>query len=794
MDLKGLTSKEVKEKILLGEVNKSKRVSSKSHLKIVFDSFFSFFNIILLVVALIFLLVQINFKDGISYIPLTKYGFLIVLIFNSLISIVTEEKAKRVLDKMELLKNKKVKVIRDNKEIIIDSTELVVGDIYLVSSKEEVLVDSKLISDSILVNQAIVTGESDFIKKERNEEILSGSIIESSSAYLKVIKVGDSSFIKSLENEVKKIKKEHSILKKELNKIIFIVTMFMIPAFIAVFLKTYYIGIDGNHWVFSLNIVSKTSTVVVGMISIGLVLLSSITLSQSIISLSKDKVMVKDLYSIENLARIDTICFDKTGTLTENVISINSIECLKNKDETLEELGIYLNAFDNDNMTSVAIKKYLNSDKKEEYQNILPFNSTYKYSSCSFLNNNYKLGAPDVLIKDEDLLNKINSSNSLGKRTLVFIKNEEVIAIIYLVNKLRNNIKETINYFNSINVDIKIISGDNLETVKNISYLAGISKEKKAISLEGIDDKRLKEIVHEYSLFARATPHQKELIISTLKENGHNVGYVGDGVNDLSSIKRANCSIALNSGISSLKSISDFVLLSDDFSSIPKIINEGRRTINNIKRTCLLFLSKAFFIFFYALFSLFSKEGFVIEIESLYIYEWISVALCGFLLSIEKNNFKNIETNFIKDTIYKSLFLALFLSFPALVLIIISNFLDFENLESMISILLALEGSSILFLISFPYSKYSLRVSILGLVSSILLMLVAPDVFLTSSYIKKGETIKEQFDLIFKDLFNLNLFKSYSNTEIICLLVILFSGILVFSTIYYLVFIKQKKK
>ncbi len=799
--LKGLTFDEVEKLKKEGKTNNSKKVVYKSHLIIIYESFFSFFNIILYAVALIFLLLQIFYKNGLTEIPLTKYGFLLIVLFNGLISLISEEKSKHFIEKMELTNDDKVKVIREGKIIEISCKEIVEGDYFLIYKNDSINVDGILIFGEGYFNESIITGESDNVFHKINEKVTSGSFLVSTKEdylVMKVTNVGDNTFIKRLENDVKKIKKDKSKLNKDINKIILIMILVMIPSFLIVLLKELYIH-DFN---FDLSIVSASSTIIVGMIPIGLVLLSSVTLANSIYKLAKEKVLTKELYAIERLARIDVLALDKTGTITTQNLIFKGKELFNDiKEEEFKDLlSFYLSKMD-DNLTSVALKKEFNISifDIEKFKNIIKendFNSSIKYSSLIINNDNYKLGAFDILINEKvknhkDILKIAYKHAKNGERVLAFVKNnKEVVSLLFIENELRKNIKNIISYFEKMNIRIKVISGDNLYTVSSIAKKANIKGYDKIISLENVPLEKIKDIALKYDCFARATPKQKEEIIRVLEENNQKVGYVGDGINDIASLRRASCSIALASGVKSSKLISDFTLLDDDFIHLARVIEEGRRVVNNIKRSCTLFISKDIVIALFAFYSLFSNSGMLIEIESIYIFEFIIVALCGFLLSIENNYPKSIDSSIIKESMIKGIENGLLLSLSGVYLLIVNAFYPLKDLDILISLTISLSGPFVLFISINKFSKYSKIILSLGISLTIICLLVEPNIFLDVGYLTNADSFKEQIDLIIDGLFNLSLFKNINSYEYI----IVFTYLLFIPTLFVLVSRKINKR
>lgn len=798
----GLNKEEVNKRKKEGKINKSKSLNNESHLKIIFNSFFNFYNLILYILALVFLFVEIFNEEGIKYIPVTKYGFLFIILLNASFSIFTYEKSRKELKKLDLLKNDFVYVIRENSLTKIKSNEIVIDDlIYLNESDSNYsFIDGIIIKGNGYFNESFLTGESKLVYRNIGEEILSGASLVKGSVVLKVIRVGNETYLKKLENKVRSIKKEKSKLNKDINKIILSMVILLPIAILFIFLSTLIFNLE-----FDLSLLVDISTVVVGMIPIGLVLLSGVTLSNSIIKLAKDKIVVKELYAIENLARINMIAFDKTGTLTSDKITLeNEVFFLEeNKREYYNKLlSLYLSLM-NDNKTSLALKdrfNYLDLDsfKKENNLTISEINlfeSSKKYSSLKINNDYFYLGAKDILLKGDkykEINYKIQEYENKGKRCLVFLKNEEAIYLFILENALRDNVSSILNYFKELNINIKVITGDNLVTTLEVLNKLNFDKNR-AISLENIDINKLDYLSVENDVFARSTPEKKERIIEALENKySYKVAYCGDGINDITSLRRAFSSISLKSAVSSAQSISDFVLLDDNFSKIPLIINEGRRVINNIERTCILFVSKNIVLFLFSLFSLFSKYGFSLNIESIYIYEFVIVALCGFLLSIEKNTYKKINENMIKDVLKKGILAGIYLSFGGLVFSLLSFTNLIQNTSICSSLLISLCGPVVLFFISYPFSKYSFKVFILGCFLTIFLLILAPDIFLNKEYLLSASSISGQIDLIIKDLFNLEIYNKITNIEYIILFSVYFISSFIF--IYLTKFIKKKDK
>lgn len=776
-DLKyGLSDEEVKLRKAENLTNISQKVKGTSHLKIIFSSFFTFFNVILYILAFVFLMFQIFYPDGLKYIPITKYGFLFVILCNALTSIISQEVSKRTVEKMKLISDPKATVLRNGKYVTINIDDIVLHDLVVFKTGNEVPCDLIVKQGEVFVNESMLTGESKPLKKVVGDTLLSGSFIVAGNAVALANKVGKDTFIAGLESKVSLIKKKKSMLMINIYKIIKYLLIFLVPAVLIVGLKIYYVGVNGKHWVFTLDVITKSASTLVGMIPIGMILLSSITLSEAIIKLYKQKTMVQELYAIENLSRVTLLCLDKTGTLTtqkfivEKVISFN--------DEDINNImQDYLGAFDDDNATQVALKEYFGTIKNGNYKNVVPFDSEKKCSEVTFNDGNvYSLGAPDFIITEKKIIEKVNEYSKEGYRVLALTKNKVGIALFLLKDELRTGIKETLEYFSKLGVKIKIISGDNVSTIKEISKSAGVKNYESAISMENVELDDIKNIASQYTVFARTSPDQKQEIIKQLEEQGEVVGYIGDGVNDTLSLRQADCSIALKSGADSTKAVSDVVLLDDDFSHLPYVLNEGRRVVVNIKRSLLLFLTKSIFIGLFSISSVFFSKGMPLEIESIYVYEFISVALCGFLLSIENNDVKADDGNFVSSVLIKAILFGVFMFISALIPILLNLIYKIDSLPEIITINITISGLIILFTICRPFNKYTVAVFIIGFILSLVALLAFPSIFLDPLYLKQANNLLEQITLLKEAFFNFDVFYKLTYKEYLIPIVYLIVG------------------
>ncbi|MDY6008881.1 MAG: HAD-IC family P-type ATPase, partial [Bacilli bacterium] len=721
----------------------------------------------------IMMICQLTIEDAINELPITKYGFLAVILYNAIASIISQEFSKYTISKMKLISDSSYEVLRDGKYETIKSNDILLSDIIKLKSGDQIPCDLVNLGDELAVNESMLTGESDNIIKKKGDIILSGSYVVFGVALARVEKVGNDTYVSSLENKIHSIAKKKSELTININKIIHILLLFLFPTIVAVFLKTWYVGttvdnpLNGTNWVFTLNILSKCVTTVVGMIPIGMILLTTITLAESIIKLSRKNTMVQDLYAIENLSRIDTLCLDKTGTLTTQNYYVYKVKKFKELDLGNIITNIIL-ANNDSNATSKALNSHFKNVKLFEIEANEPFSSKTKRSFIRLKNGEeYYLGAPEYLIKDKKHLEEINSYSKEGYRVLAITSSRDDLGYVVLKYELRKGIKDTLNYFLNLNVDIKIISGDNPLTVKSVSKEAGVKNYESYISMENVPLEDIKDICDKYTIFGRTSPDQKQEIIKQLELKGKVVGYVGDGVNDTQSLRQSDCSIALNSGAESTKAVSDVILLDDDFTNLPYVLEEGRRVVCNVKRSLSLFLAKSFFIFLISWMSLFFKTGLVIEVEALYIYEFVTIAFCGLLLSLENGKAEPVKTNFVSDVILRSFIFGLFMMFAASIPSFFNNFISLPNVESLVALNITLAGLVILFEICKPMKRYTLIVFIIGLVLNAGALISAPDLFLNMDYLKQSHSFGEQIKAIFNNFFNWDLYFSFNLTEII---------------------------
>lgn len=679
-------------------VNYNSDVPTKTIGEIIFGNVFTLFNIL-------------NFSLGVLIFVVGSYKnllFLGVVICNTLISIVQEIRAKREIDKLSLISQAKVEVIRDGAKKTIALDEIVLDDIVSLKIGNQVVVDSLIRRGSVEVNEAFITGESNSRLKKVGDTILSGSFIVSGNCLGQVISVGENNYTSKISKDAKYIKKINSLLLNSLNKIIKLVSIVIVPMGLFLFLNQSLIVKN----TFSDAIVNVVAALI-AMIPEGLVLLTSTVLAVSSIRLARKNVLIGQLYSIESLARVDTICFDKTGTLTEGTMEVKDFVSLteKNYDVNLIMKEI-CHAFELENETMVALCKYYGCSNSYKVIESIPFSSERKHSKIRFERlGTFLLGAPDIILKERYSEYDFNKYNEVGRVVLLAEeKYQEVypIGLIIIQDKIRKNVLKTIEYFKRENVDIKIVSGDNPITILNIAKRLGLGLNKYK-DVSKLSDKELEKSVEKYNIFGRVSPFQKKIIIKALQKNNHTVAMIGDGVNDVLALKEADSSIALNSGSDAARNVSELVLLDNSFDVMPSIVEEGRRTINNIERSASLFIVKTVYATILAfLFMIIPLEYPFIPIQ-LTLTSSFTIGIPSFILALEPNN-DQLNKNFLINIFAKSIPTAITIVLNVLIVVIIGLLLKLSETEisTLSVIIIGFTGFMHLYRVCKPLNKLRL--------------------------------------------------------------------------------------
>ncbi len=661
---KGLSTKQVEKLTLEGKVNVSVGKQSKTIGQIIAGNVFTYFNLIFAVFAVLLALVR-------SYNNMT---FVPVIIFNMLIGIIQEIRAKKVLDKLTVVNAPKTSVIRDGQLHTIDSETLVKGDLCVFSAGNQLSADAILVDGFVRVNESLVTGESDEVVKNAGDILLSGSFIVSGECKAVLTNVGLDAYAAKLAIEAKAgRKKQKTDMMESLDKLVKTIGVLIIPIGIGLFLQSRFaVGstIKGS--------IDSMVASLVGMIPEGLYLLASVALVVSVMRLGKKNVLVHEMNCVETLARVNVLCVDKTGTITKPDMSVTHVEILDytaDSGEAVDSHGVdriiknVVGAIGSDNATMEAIHKYYGVNEEKECDQVFPFSSQNKYSGARYGKDVYLLGAPEYLLLEAypDYKKIIDKYSGNGERIVVFGKaNEEItgeavtraitpMAFIILENEIRETAKDTFDYFKQQGVAIKVISGDNPVTASRVAIKAGIENATHyidATTLKTDDD--IEKAVEEYTVFGRVIPEQKKKIIEAFKATGNVVAMTGDGVNDVLALKCADCSVAMASGSEAASNAAQIVLLDSDFSKMPDVVGEGRRVVNNIKRSASLFLAKNIFSMLLTIFTLISVNLYPLYPTQLSFLGVFTIGIPAFFLALQPNK-SLIKGDFLLNVVLKAL-------------------------------------------------------------------------------------------------------------------------------------------
>ncbi len=725
----GLTEAQVRERMAEGLSNHADITTGRTYAQIIRANILTYFN-------LIFLILSALLCAAGSYRNLT---FLPVILGNIIIGIVQEFRAKRTLDKMKMLHAPHSIVVREHKQTRISSEELVKDDVVLLASGNQICADAQVIQGTISVNEALLTGESDEIRKEAGDRLLSGSFVVSGQCYARLTHVGNASYISRLAAEAKAMGTgEQSEMIRSINQLVKWIGIIVLPMAAILFSQAYFI----NHETFQKSIVSMVAAII-GMIPEGLYLLTTIALALGTLRLAKKQVLLHDMKSMETLARVDVLCVDKTGTITEpkmQVVEFLPVRRQKNNGSAYDLttlLADYAAATPDNNATMEAIRNYTagfspdNTEKPRMPLSVQPFSSQKKYGAVSFSEGTFVLGAPESVMGShyDTILPEITPCLEKGYRVLLLAESEKgrenieadrpvtPLGFVILENPIRENAAKTFSYFKEQGVAIKVISGDNPETVSRTAQRAGIAGAGRyvdASTLNTEDD--LKAIAEIYTVFGRVTPKQKQILVRALQEAGHTVAMTGDGVNDILAMKDADCSIAMASGSEAAAQAAQTVLLDSDFAHMPDVVLEGRQVVNNIQRSASLFLVKNIFSLLMALFSAVFAITYPLEPSQISLISMFTIGLPGFLLALEPNKGR-IKGCFIHNVLLKALPAGFtdVLSVGALVICGQVFAIPKEDIATASTMLLAIVGFMIMVKISAPFNRIKYGILLLNI-------------------------------------------------------------------------------
>lgn len=708
-----LSNEQVQDRIKSGKVNTNAKSKSKSIKKIIFDNTITLFNFLNIFLMLLLLAVG-SFKNML---------FMGVVLCNVIIGIVQEIRSKRTVDKLSIVVSSEIEVVRNKKVLTIPIDEIVLDDIIVLKPGCQVPADCTVVGGFCSANESLLTGESDLVDKTIDSQLMSGSFISSGKVYAKVIHIGSDNYASKLHSEATYSKKINSEIMTTLNRILLFCSIAIFPVGIALFVNQYYF----NH-ISLTNAVVSTVAALIGMIPEGLILLTSTVLAVSVIRLSRKNVLVQQLFCIETLARVDVLCLDKTGTITTGNMEVTSIDYLGNNQPDIDRIlkSLAQSSVD-DNATIKAIDSNFNCDAIKAKE-IIPFSSEKKWSGAVLDDNkSYVLGAAEFIYdksaqpklfekisKIDDIIRVITlsvSNNSFNDNELPTGLNP--IALVLIKDEIRDNAAETIGYFNSQGVSLKVISGDNNKTVEQIAMSVGIPNAELSVDVSSLSENELKAAAEKYTVFGRVTPQQKKILVKALKSKGHTVAMTGDGVNDVLALKEADCSVSIASGSDAAKNISQLVLVDDNFASMPKVVAEGRRSINNIQRSASLFLVKTIYSVILAIAFVFLNTKYPFEPIQLSLISAMTIGLPSFVLALQPNH-SIIKGQFYKNVVLKALPAGVLVALNIIFLSLQTSTFTYQQVSTMAVIVTALIGVMMVIRLSIPFN--GIRIALLSVI------------------------------------------------------------------------------
>lgn len=722
--LTGLTDEQVNERIAEGKVNADENPNTRTYKQIIRENTLTFFNFLNLVLLVLVLLVG-SYKNAF---------FVCIIVINTLIGIAQEIRAKKTIDKLAILTARKSVVIREGQKWTVPTEELVLDDVVCLKTGDQVPADARVLEGSVEVNESLLTGESDNLPKNVGDELFSGSFVTAGQACCQIIHVGSDNYASRITSEAKEFKRHNSELRNSLNAILKVISIIIVPLGAMLFYKQYYFVGDNIR-----DSVVNMVAAVLGMIPEGLVLLTSVALTLGALKLAQKKTLVQELYCIETLARVDTLCLDKTGTITEGTMCVEAVESYPpvydeisgeaagNKTESGESkndrtessdlaevsaaseisavsaaeaiakedgssilspreeseagtetysqedpekireiehiMGNLLSVLKDQNATADALRARFKVSQDMELDHVIPFSSDRKYSGAAFKDTGtYLMGAVQFLFPEEnpELAEYCSGFAKEGLRVLVVAHSENVnegteipvglepIGLLLLTDVIRQEAPDTLAYFESQGVDLKVISGDDPVTVSAIARRAGLKNAEQYVDATTITtQEQMDEAVATYSVFGRVTPQQKQAMVKSLQAQKHTVAMTGDGVNDVLALKEADCSIAMAEGSDAAKNIANVVLLDSNFAAMPEIVNQGRRVVNNIRTAASMFLIKTIFSVLLSLITIFFGDAYPFEPIQMSLISACAVGIPTFLLA-QENNYEKIDHTFLR--------------------------------------------------------------------------------------------------------------------------------------------------
>lgn len=678
----GLDDSQVAERMAQGLYNKTAKKYSKTYRSIFVGNICTFFNLLCLLAALALIIAKA---------PISQFSFVLIFTCNIVFSIFQEIRAKRKIDKLTILSSPTALVIRNGKKTEIPVTGIVVDDILLLTAGQQVPADCIAVEGQAELNEALLTGESVPIKKEDGDQLFAGSFVSSGKVAVRVDKIGDETYISKLTARAKTYKRPKSEIMNSITMFIRIIGMIILPLAVFMFFNNYMVNSEVATWGESIqlikegggffkvlfsggdtisNAIQKTCAVVLGMIPSGLLLLTTVAMSLGMIRLVKYNTLVQDMYSLEMLARVNVLCLDKTGTITDGRMRVSDCILLNNPTEfSIDDiLGSMLASLDDNNQTSIALYERFGHSTALQATARIPFSSQRKLSAVTFGDvGTFVLGAPEFVLKPMParIDRLVKQYAQMGLRVMVLAHSPtqiigdkiptalRAITVITLSDNIRPDAIDTIKWFKENDVAVKVISGDNPVTVSEVARRAGIRNASHFISLEGLSELEVESAAAEYTVFGRVTPEQKAILIRAIKKAGNTVAMTGDGVNDILAMKEADCAISVASGSEAARNVSNLVLQDNNFASMPKIVNEGRRVINNIKESASLYIMKTLLTLILAVVCIFARTEYFFTTNNMLMYEMFISAVASVALALQPNT-SRVKGKFIPFVLSKA--------------------------------------------------------------------------------------------------------------------------------------------
>ncbi|MDO1605757.1 HAD-IC family P-type ATPase [Lactobacillus sp. YT155] len=717
----GLTNNEVTKQVAAGQTNVTIDKLTRTNWQIIFDNLFTLFNIINLVLAVLV---------GITGV-FNNLFFLGPVIVNTLFGTYQEIKSKNEIDRISLINEHEVSVLRDGQLISVKKDALVKNDLVQLARGDQIPADGIVRkTEGVEVNESSLTGESNSIAKSVDDEVLSGSFIVSGTALIQLTHVGNDSFISKMSLEVKHEKRKVSFLMKTINSIIRVLTYALVPLGLILFFSAFLKNHSYNQSILG------TSALVIGMIPEGLVLLTTVALSVGALNLTRKKTLVRSLSSIETLARVDVLCLDKTGTITTGNLKITDI-ITKNKTEKSEIINIaksIVDATQEENQTALAISNYPAEFEIIKHTKAMPFSSEKKSSGFVDENNNtYTMGALEFMIDNPNPkdIQEINDYAKDGIRVIAILKNDTLLGFLLIVDEVRKEAKNTFSYLEKQGVTLKIISGDNPLTVSNVAQQANIKNSDKFIDLSQIEGEiDYESIIKTYTVFGRVKPEQKKFLLIAMQNQGLTVGMTGDGVNDILAMKQADCSIAIAGGSDAAESTADFVLLNKNFDSMIFVLNEGRRVINNIERVASLYLIKTIYSLFLTIIFIFLHSELPFHPSQMTPVNALTVGIPTFLLALQPD-YRPPAGKFMRNVLEIALPAAINIVLWTMVITYFANIthMSHANSSTLIVLLISSIGFAALFVIGRPINRIKIGIFATLIIASLIIFIFSGKIF-----------------------------------------------------------------